>query len=321
MSESDDRQGVVLIAGPTASGKSALATDLAKASDGVVINADSMQVYRDLAILTARPTVEDMGAVPHRLYGTLPGDQVCSAGRWRELALAEAGRALASGKLPILVGGTGLYLRAFEKGLSAVPEIPAAVRAETRDLLAEIGAVALHARLAEADPVMAERLAPGDGQRVARAWEVVTATGASLAEWQAREGEAAPYRCIKVCLLPEREALYAACDRRLEAMIDQGALEEVRTLLARSLDPGLPVMKALGVPELAAHLRGERSLPDALAQAQQATRRYAKRQMTWLRHQFLGNDPTVITLNAQYSESLKPKLFAKIRQMLLTGTG
>ncbi len=321
MSESDDRQGVVLIAGPTASGKSALAMGLAKALDGVVINADSMQVYSDLAVLTARPSTKDMDAVPHRLYGTIAGGEVCSAGRWRELALAEAGRAIASGKLPILVGGTGLYLRAFEKGLSAVPEIPAAVRAEARDLLAEIGAAALHGRLAEADPVMAARLAPGDGQRVARAWEVVTATGASLAEWQAQEGEAAPYRCIKVCLLPERAALYAACDRRLEAMVDHGALEEVRALLAGNLDPGLPVMKALGVPELAAHLRGESTLADALAQAQQATRRYAKRQVTWLRHQFLGNDPTVITLNAQYSESLQPELFAKIRQMLLTGPG
>ncbi|WP_420349594.1 tRNA (adenosine(37)-N6)-dimethylallyltransferase MiaA [Pelagibius sp.] len=318
MSESDDRQSVVLIAGPTASGKSALAMDLAKASDGVVINADSMQVYRDLAILTARPTAADMDAVPHRLYGTFSGDQVCSAGRWRALALEEAAHGLAAGKLPILVGGTGLYLRAFEKGLSAVPEIPAAVRAETRDLLAEIGAPALHARLAELDPEMARRLSPGDRQRVARAWEVFMATGASLAVWQAQEGEAAPYRCIKICLLPERETLYAACDRRLDAMIAQGALEEVQNLLAKGLDPGLPVMKALGVPELAAHLRGESTLPEALALAQQATRRYAKRQTTWLRHQFLGNDPTVITINAQYSESLQPNLFAKIRQMLLT---
>jgi len=255
---------------------------------------------------------------PHRLYGTLGGAEACSAARWRALALAEVEAAIAAGRLPILVGGTGLYLRAFAQGLSAVPEVPAPLRAAARAELTEMGNAAFHARLAGRDPVMGARLQPSDSQRLLRAWEVLTATGRSLADWQAAPGEAAPYRLARLCLLPPRPAVYAACDARLEAMVAQGAVEEVAALLALRLDAALPVMKAVGVPEFAAYLAGEASLEAALARAQQATRRYAKRQMTWLRHQFIGNDPTVLVIEAQYSESLRDDFFAKIRRNLLT---
>jgi len=323
-----------MIAGPTASGKSALAVTLARECNGVVINADSMQVYRELSILTARPQAGELAAAPHRLYGVLPGSQACSAGRWRALALAEVATALAAGRLPILVGGTGLYLRAFEDGLNEIPAIPDAIRAAARAELAEVGSPAFHARLAARDPVMAARLHPGDSQRLLRAWEVLAATGRSLADWQAAPSTPAPYRFAKLCLLPPRAALYAACDARLAAMVDpaqesgtqgaggrSGALAEVADLLALGLDPGLPVMKAVGVPELAAHLAGETSLETALAQAQQATRRYAKRQITWLRRQFIGNDPTVAVIETQYSDSQRAEIFSKIRQNLLTLPG
>ena len=321
MTGGERQQSVVMIAGPTASGKSGLAAQLARALGGVVINADSMQVYRELAVLTARPRGAVLETAPHRLYGVLSGAEPCSAGHWRALAMTEVREALAQGRLPILVGGTGLYLRSFEEGLSAVPEIPAEVRAAARATLAEIGPAALHAKLAAGDPEMAARLAPGDSQRVVRAWEVLQATGRSLAQWQAAAAEPAPFRFVKLCLMPPRAALYAACNRRLEAMLEEGALEEVERLLDLGLDPGLPIMKAVGVPELAGFLRGSASLDDALGRAQQATRRYAKRQTTWLRHQFLGNDQTIMVIETQYSESLMPELFSKIRQILLTDPG
>jgi tRNA dimethylallyltransferase len=197
--------------------------------------------------------------------------------------------------------------------------VPAALREAARRDLAVMGAAAFHARLAEADPVMAGRLAEGDSQRLLRAWEVLQATGRSLAEWQAAPTAPAPYRCRKLCLLPPREAIYAACDARLEAMLEQGLLDEVAALLALKLDPALPVMKAVGVPEFAEFLAGRTSREAALARAQQATRRYAKRQLTWLRHQYVGNDSTVLVIRTQYSESLKADFFAKIRQNLLTG--
>ncbi len=321
MIDAEQKPLVMMIAGPTASGKSALAAAVAAEWGGTVINADSMQIYKELSLLTARPRGAELKAVPHRLYGVLSGAEACSAGRWRDLAAAEVEAALAAGRLPILVGGTGLYLKVFAEGLSAVPEIPAQIRAAARAELAELGNAAFHARLAERDPVMGARLEPGDSQRLLRAWEVLAATGRSLAQWQAEPAPPAPYRFARLCLLPPRPLLYATCDARLEAMIGQGALEEVEALLALGLDPALPVMKAVGVPEFAAYLAGELSLEAALAQAQQATRRYAKRQMTWLRHQFLGNDPTVNVMETQYSESRRLETFAKIRQNLLTDPG
>ncbi|MEQ8354837.1 MAG: tRNA (adenosine(37)-N6)-dimethylallyltransferase MiaA [Kiloniellaceae bacterium] len=320
---------VMMIAGPTASGKSALASAVAREWGGTVINADSMQVYRELSLLTARPRGAELEAAPHRLYGVLSGAQACSAGRWRQLAIDEVEKSLAAGRLPILVGGTGLYLKAFAEGLSEVPEIPGEFRTAAKRELDEIGSAGFHARLAERDPVMAERLAPGDRQRLLRAWEVLAATGRSLADWQAVTPAPAPYRFARLCLLPPRPALYARCDERLAAMVapagesaesaESAAVAEVAALLELKLDPALPVMKAVGVPELAAYLAGKTTLEAALAQAQQATRRYAKRQITWLRHQFVSNDQAVYVIETQYSESKKLDIFSKIRQNWLTG--
>lgn len=317
-----DKPLVMMIAGPTASGKSALAAAVAAAWGGTVINADSMQVYRELDVLTARPGADELAQAPHRLYGVLSGAEACSVGRWRARALAEVEATLAAGRLPILAGGTGLYLKAFAEGLNEMPEIPVALRNAARAELTELGGEAFHARLAARDPVMAGRLSPGDSQRLLRAWEVLQATGRSLADWQAAPAAPAPYRFARLCLLPPRPALYAACDARLAAMVEQGtALAEVRTLLALELDAALPVMKAVGVPELAGYLAGRTDLAAALARAQQATRNYAKRQVTWLRHQFIGNDPTVLVMETQYSESLREDFFAKIRHYLLTTPG
>jgi len=341
-----DLPPVILVTGPTASGKSGLALALAERFDGVVINADSMQVYRELAILTARPEAEALARAPHRLYGLLPGDEPCSAGRWRGLALAEIEAALGAGRLPIVVGGTGLYLKALEGGLAGLPEIPEEIRAAARACHVELGAVAFHAALSARDPAMGERLHPSDRQRAIRAWEVLEATGRSLAEWQAEQGgEASPYRFARIVLAPPRAALYAACDGRFEVMLDKGGLEEVRALLALGLDPALPVMKALGVPELAAHLRGEMTLERAVAQAQQATRRYAKRQMTWLRTQgaltldalasgvaeggavqdengsLVRKKNSTLIIESQYSKSLSADIFNFIREKVLTPPG
>lgn len=302
--------------GPTASGKSDLALDLAEAFDGVVINADSMQVYRELALLTARPSAEEMARAPHRLYAIRSVAQGCSAAEWAMLAAAEIDAALADGKLPIVVGGTGLYIRALTQGLAPVPDIPDTVRAEARGLLDREGPEALHRRLSEIDPVMGARLNPGDGQRLVRAFEVMRATGTSLAEWQRRHPAEPPLRhpFTTIALLPDREVLYARCDARFDRMVESGVLDEVRALAAMDLPPDTPALRAVGVPELMAAVRGERGLDDAVAAAQQATRRYAKRQLTWLRHQVELDS----TLFAQYSERLREKIFTHVYEFLLT---
>jgi tRNA dimethylallyltransferase len=305
----------VVFAGPTASGKSAAALAAARALNGVVINADSMQVYRELAIITARPDAAALAAAPHRLYGAIPAREICSAARWRALALAEIDAALADGKLPILAGGTGLYIEALARGLAPVPEIPAAVRAEGRALIAREGTAALHARLARLDPAGAAATRPSDRQRILRAWEVVAATGKPLAEWQrTAAGDATAPRLLTFVFLPPREVLYAACDRRFAAMIEAGAIEEVRSLLALGLDPDLPAMKAVGVREIAAYLRGEIDRARMIALGRQATRRYAKRQYTWFRHRL----PEAQAFDEQYSERLDRVIFPKIRESALT---
>jgi len=312
------RQPVLIVAGPTASGKSALALAVAETFGGTVINADSMQIYRELRILTARPGPEDEARAPHRLYGVLPASERCSAGRWREMALAEIAAAHDAGRLPIVCGGTGLYLRALTEGLSPMPDVPKEIRAFFSARLADEGAAALHQELAALDPEMAARLDERDSQRILRALEVLEATGRSLAEWQAGPADSPPehLRFATILLAPPREALYAACDRRLEVMLESGALDEVRRLTAMGLDPTLPAMKALGVREFATHLAGNAELSSALDAARTMTRRYAKRQMTWFRHQIVAD----IILNAQYSESLLPEIFAFIRQNILTPT-
>lgn len=305
----------VVFAGPTASGKSAAALAAARALNGVVINADSMQVYRELAIVTARPDAAALAAAPHRLYGVIPARESCSAARWRALALAEIAAALAAGKVPILAGGTGLYIEALAKGLAPVPAIPEAVRAEGRALIAREGAAALHARLAMLDSASAATLRPSDRQRVLRAWEVIVATGKPLGEWQrAAVGGAPAPRLVTFVFLPPREVLYAACDRRFAAMIEAGAITEVEALLALGLDPDLPAMKAVGVREIAAHLRGEIDRARMIALGQRATRRYAKRQYTWFRHRLLEAQ----VFGEQYSKRLDRVIFTKIRDFALT---
>lgn len=277
---------VLVIAGPTASGKSRLALDLAAARRGTVINADSMQVYRELRILTARPGEAETARAPHRLYGILAAAEPCSAARWRALALAAIEEARSDHRLPILVGGTGLYLKALFEGLAEIPPIPQSLREAARARHRALGGEAFRAELARRDPESAARLAPGDTQRLVRAWEVVEATGRALPEWQRASGAGAgvhAYRTILV--MPPRDTLYAACDARFDAMMAAGALDEARALLALGLDPALPALKSLGVRELARHLAGEWSLEQAEGKARQATRNYAKRQATWFRHQ------------------------------------
>ncbi len=322
---------MLIIGGPTASGKSALAVAVAEALGGVVINADSMQVYRELAILTNRPPPAVLARVPHRLYGFLAVSEVCSVGRWREMALREIAACGSEGRLPVIAGGTGLYLRALVKGLAAVPEIPEAVRRAARVRHAELGGEAFHGELARRDPQMAARLVPIDAPRLIRAWEVVVATGNSLAQWlaEAKDVKAAAglgRPSAMLILTPPREQLYEACNARFLEMIARGALGEARRLdeLAASLasapgrDPDLPALKALGVPELRRHLHGETTLEEAVAQAQRATRRYAKRQLTWFRHQVDGDAEGLMVIDARFSEDLLPGVFSFLRRILLT---
>ena len=311
---------VFVVGGPTASGKSAFAMALAERFDGVVINADSMQVYRDLAILTARPSAGDEARVPHRLFGLLDAADTCSVARWRDLALAEIDAAHADGRRAIVVGGSGLYLRALMSGIAPVPPIPQAVRDAARARHGELGAAAFHAALAGRDPVMAARLAPGDRQRTIRAWEVIEATGRSLADWQAETAAAVPFVFDVVLLLPPRAALYAACDSRFAAMLDAGALDEVRALDARvangEVAGAAPLLKALGVPELRGLLHGACDRAGAVAAAQQATRRFAKRQTTWFRHQVPAEAVVpvrrLLRYEAKYSDDKFDEIFSKM---------
>jgi tRNA dimethylallyltransferase len=305
---------VIVIAGPTASGKSALALALAESFGGTIVNADALQIYGDLKILSARPDAAASARVPHRLYGFLDAADRGSAARWRDLALAEIAAAHAASSLPILVGGSGLYLRALMRGLAPVPEIPAAIREEAVALYRSLGGAQFRERLAELDAEAAARFPPGDRARLTRAFEVARATGTPLGDWQRLCDDPAPYRFGTLLLTPPRAALYAACDARFVAMVEAGGLEEAAALMARGLAPHLPAMKAVGVPELFRHLRGEIALADAVAAAQQATRRYAKRQLTWFRHQF---DADLICIE-QYSESFQRRSRHFIDRFLLT---
>ncbi|MDF8331653.1 tRNA (adenosine(37)-N6)-dimethylallyltransferase MiaA [Novosphingobium cyanobacteriorum] len=285
---------VALIAGPTASGKSDLAVRLALAEmaagrKAVVINADSAQVYADLGVLSARPSAEEMRGVPHRLFGAWDAAQACSAADWAAAAKAEIAKAAAHGALAVLVGGTGLYIRTLLDGIAPVPEIEPAVREAVRALpVAEA-----YAALQKEDPARAAVLGPADSARIARALEVVRSTGRPLSAWQAEKvgGISGEIDLTAVVLMPDRDWLYERCDRRFALMWQAGAMAEVEALLARGLDPALPVMRAIGVPEIAAFLRGDLNEEEAIAAGQQATRNYAKRQYTWLRHQVPGHWP------------------------------
>jgi len=278
---------IVLMAGPTASGKSSCALMLAQKLGGVIVNADSMQVYGDLRVLTARPSVEDEAIVPHHLYGFVDGAQAFSTGKWLEAMAGVLAKLKSTGTSAVITGGTGLYFNVLEKGLSPVPDIPDDVRAHWRVRLAAEGAGLLHGALGKRDPEMAKQLEPSDGQRIVRALEVLEATGKSLTYWRNIPGVSLleDWPVCRVVLGLEREKLYQRCDLRFGQMIEEGALDEVRDLAAQNLDPALPIMKALGVPQLLAYVAGDLDLEQAAEQAKRETRRYAKRQMTWFRGQ------------------------------------
>ncbi|WP_337660587.1 tRNA (adenosine(37)-N6)-dimethylallyltransferase MiaA [Anderseniella sp. Alg231-50] len=278
----------ILIAGPTASGKSAVAMDVAERLNGVVINADAMQLYADLNVLTSRPSRADEARVPHRLFGCAPAAEAWSAGRWLEAASAEISATWQAGKVPVIAGGTGLYFKVLEEGLSPVPAVPDDIRDHWRERLQREGACTLHAELARTAPDDAARIEAADGQRVVRALEVLQATGKQLFDHFAAARQTsvlANAEVRRVALMPPREDLYRSCDARFEVMLECGAMGEVERLLTQRLAPDLPAMKAIGVPALAAHLADEVPLKDAVGLAQKQTRNYAKRQMTWIRNQ------------------------------------
>ena len=295
----------LFIAGPTASGKSAFALEVAGRHDGIIINADSMQVYRDLPVLTACPPVEEEAIAPHRLYGFLDGTEVCSVAFWAEKAMQEIESAWEADKLPILVGGTGMYFKVLLDGIAKIPDIPEQIRSSVRSECLLNGSQALHGELQDVDPQAAVRLAPGDSQRVCRAVEVFRATGIPLSTWQ-KDTPPGPMAKLdgaggvdKVAIIPERNELYRRCDLRFDHMLESTAIAEVEALVARQLSSDLPIMRALGVPALAAYLAGSVSLDEASTEAKMQTRRFAKRQLTWLRNQFSHWNKNF----AQYMES------------------
>ena len=276
---------VIVVAGPTASGKSALALDLAERRGGTVINADAMQTYDAFPILTAQPSAEERARVPHALYGVLPLGETVSAARWRTLAAAEIERVLAEGRVPILCGGSGLYIRTLMQGIAAIPEAPPELREQANADWAALGSRAFRERLALHDPEIVARLKPEDRQRHVRAWEVWQATGRPLSDWQRGEASAAPWRFATVLLAPDRDWLRDRIARRFDVMMAAGVMAEVRAVFDRQPDPAWPGLKAHGAPEFFQHFRGEMTLGDVRRIAIDHTRQYAKRQMTWFRHQ------------------------------------
>ncbi len=310
------QQGTVLVvAGPTASGKSDLAVDVAEEFGGVVINADSMQIYEGLDVVTAVPDELARRRASHKLYGVRDPATPCSAGEWAALATQEIKLAHAEGLLPIVVGGTGMYLRTLMSGIAPMPSVSAEVREGVRARLTSDGSESLHANLEKIDPESAKRINLSDSQRIARAVEIYEATGKTLTEWQ-REGadKGAEFNFKTVLLEPQRDLLYATCDARFNGMLARGALEEIRALAKRDIDTALPAMKALGIPHLLLHLAGELSLQEACEAGQQATRNYVKRQGTWFRNQFIAD----LLIESQYNDNYKPIIFSFVRKFVLT---
>ena len=277
---------ITLIAGPTASGKSRLALEMAQATGAVILNADSQQLYADLNVLSARPSVEDMAVAEHRLYGVADAADAWSVGRWTRAVLDELAQLEAAGRPALLVGGTGLYFLSLTRGLADIPEVQPEIRDQAQAAHDADGEAVFRRRLAAIDPEAEAAIAPGDRQRLVRAFSVHAQTGRPLSAFKADTRPLiAPDRWTGLVMEPERERLYANCDARVDVMIETGALDEVRALMARRLDPGLPAMKAVGVRELAAYLGGEMTRDDAITAMKQATRNYAKRQLTWFRNQ------------------------------------
>ena len=304
---------VILIGGPTASGKSGLAMRLAEDVGGVIINADSMQVYADLAILTARPTASDEARCKHHLFGFLDAATPCSAGLWHRRARGICMEVSASGLVPIVIGGTGLYLKTFREGLAPIPDIPGDVRERVRQRLSTKGPEALHADLGRIDPTLAAVLAPNDSQRIARAHEVHEATGTRLSEWMTRSREGGWEGPLwQISLLPDRLLLFERTAARFDRMMAAGALEEASAFAARRLDPSLPVTRCVGLASLTAHLAGRLTLEEACDEAKRATRRYARRQFTWFRHQ--AGDASL--LNAFGDDENAGDIIARARRFL-----
>ncbi|MDB5421486.1 MAG: tRNA ((37)-N6)-dimethylallyltransferase MiaA [Brevundimonas sp.] len=277
---------ITLIAGPTASGKSKLALELAERTGAVIINADSQQLYADLRILSARPSVEEEAQADHRLYGIADASEAWSVGRWSRAVVPILAELEAEKRPALIVVGTGLYFTALTKGLADIPDVPATARDEAMGLYNTEGEAAFRQRLASFDPAAEASIAPGDRQRLTRAWAVGRFTERSVSDWRTSTKPLLPREAyVGVVVDPERSALYANFDARVAVMVEQGALDEVRALIGRQLDPALPALKAVGVREFAAHLAGEISLDVAIDAARQATRNYAKRQLTWFRNQ------------------------------------
>jgi tRNA dimethylallyltransferase len=310
------RRPVIVIGGPTASGKSSLALEIAEEFGGEVVNADSMQVYGDLEILTARPGADETRRVPHHLYGVLGVGERCSAGQWRTRALDAIRDIHSRARVPVVVGGTGLYLRALVTGLHRMPTVPTAIREDLNARLAAEGARSLHAELTACDPESAAGLNPSDAQRVVRALEIFIHTGQGLKSWQSGETEAAPddLRFFRLVTLPPRDALYDAVNERFGQMISQGALEEVERLFSQAPEDDFPLLKAVGVQAIRSYLAGEIDRERLLELGRRDTRRYAKRQMTWFRRQIIPE----MTIETKYSEINLPKIFSKISRFLLT---
>jgi tRNA dimethylallyltransferase len=314
-----DAPPAIIVAGPTASGKSALAIGLARRIGGTIVNADSMQVYCELRVLTARPSPEDEASVPHVLYGIRPVADAGNVVWWRGAALAAMEAASKGGRIPILTGGTGLYFSAMTQGIADIPDAGVDAREEARRMLGQLGPEVLHASLAKVDPATASRLSPNDGQRIARAWEVWRGTGMGLAAWQSRMLPPARWRFFAIRLDPPRDQLRLAIASRFTMMLAAGAVEEVQALLALGVDPSLPAMRAHGVPEISAYLRGILTLEEAGRRTEQVTGQYTKRQLTWFRHHELADlntteiIPSRWTADTQLSESLMAKILAFIQ--------
>ena len=303
----------LFIAGPTASGKSALSLRLAKDLNGVIINADSMQVYDGLRIVTACPSEEDEAAAPHRLYRFLDPAETCSAAFWAEKAYEEIKKARNKGQMPIVIGGTGMYFKVLLQGIAKIPDIDPEIRKTVREECEKRGSAHLHAELLQYDPDAHARLFPGDSQRISRAVEVFRSTGKALSEWQKEsepglmQAEDEAGKILKLIINPDRENLYDRCNRRFDLMLEAGALDEVAALIKRKLDPSLPAMRALGVPSLISILSGEVEKDAAIEDAKMQTRRFAKRQLTWFRNQFSAWE----RISAQLSESEYQKILSK----------
>lgn len=308
---------IIILAGPTASGKSALAIELAQKLGGEIVNADSMQIYRDLSILTARPDATDCAKVPHHLFGTLPASTRCSVGQWLDMVTTVIKDIRQRNQIPVVVGGTGLYLKALTDGLAAVPDIPGEVQQHAQQHYEKIGGQAFIEELAQLDAVSASRLPANDVQRLVRAYAVVKATGRPLTDWHKDQspGPAVEASFITLTLIPERKKLYQAIDKRFDRMIERGALDEVRALSALQLDPSLPAMKALGVPQLIACLKTEdddAALDFAIEKSAQLSRNYAKRQLTWLRHQIKSDFQLIPPLSQAQKDALMRQVSDKI---------